>query len=170
MKIAIIGHSASGKSTLAKILAEHYKIPLLYMDTVQFYGDFKSRPLEKQKELTNNFLDSNDNWVIDGNYYAVDERRFRMCDEIFYLDYNRFYCLKEAIIRYFKNRKKFRESLGAIEHFDFSFLIWILYDGRKREYISKHLEHFNMCPNKRHHFKTRRALNAYLKENNIGQS
>ena len=34
MKIAIIGYSGSGKSTLAKKLSERFKIPVLYLDTI----------------------------------------------------------------------------------------------------------------------------------------
>ena len=36
MKIAIIGYSGSGKSTLAEKLSNHYSIPKLHMDTIQF--------------------------------------------------------------------------------------------------------------------------------------
>ena len=166
MKIQIIGYSGAGKSTLAEILAKHYKIQHLYMDSVQFYGDFEARSIEEQNEIARDFLANNDDWVIDGNYYAVAPERYKLCDEIYFLDYSRFYCLKEAIKRYFKNRHQFRESLGCVENFDFSFFMWLIYEGRTPYWQNQHLEHFKQCPNG-HHFHSRKELLAYLKDNNI---
>ena len=166
MRIEIIGYSGAGKSTLAEILAKHYGIAHLYMDTTQFYGKMNTRTLEEQEKLVNEFLDTHDDWVIDGNYYDVAKRRFELCDEIYFLDYNRFYCLFEAIKRYIRNYNQYRESLGSIESFDFSFLMWILKDGRTKEYKRKHLDHLNSV-DKRHHFKSRRELIKYLKEKGI---
>ena len=167
MKIVIIGHSGAGKSTLAKILSEYYKIPCLYMDTVQFYGDFSSRSLKEQEELAQKFLDENDKWVIDGNYYRIAQRRFSECDEIYYLDFNRFFCYFSALKRYLKNRNRYRESLGAYEHFDLDFQGWILYGGRKKDYLDSHLKHMALCKGAKHHFKSRRELIAYLRKNKI---
>ena len=36
MKIAIIGYSGTGKSTLARKLANFYKLPVLHLDSVHF--------------------------------------------------------------------------------------------------------------------------------------
>lgn len=166
MKIEIIGYSGAGKSTLAEILAKHYGIAHLYMDTTQFYGKMQVRPKEVQEKIVNDFLDSHDDWVIDGNYYAIAQRRFDLCDEIYFLDYSRFFCLKEAIKRYFKNRNQYRESLGSIESFDFSFFMWIMKDGRSKYYKNLHLEYMNSVKN-HHHFKNRKELLKYLKSQNI---
>ena len=166
MKIQIIGYSGAGKSTLAEQLAKHYKINHLYMDSVQFYGDFKSRSIEEQNALVRDFLSKNDNWVIDGNYYSVAPERYNLCDEIYFLDYPRLFCLKEALKRYFKNRNQFRESLGCVENFDFSFFMWIIYEGRTKYWKQQHELHFNKCLN-RHRFKSRKELLKYLEDNKL---
>lgn len=162
MKIQIIGYSGAGKSTLAKQLGEHFHIPYLYMDSVKFYGEMKEHTLEEQHEAVKKFLKENDNWVIDGNYYSLAEERYEQCDEIYYLDFTRWFCLKEALKRYFKNHGQIRESLGAYEHFDLSFLWWIVYEGRTAYWQKEHLKHMHMVKNY-HHFKSRKELNAYLK-------
>ena len=161
MKIQIIGYSGSGKSTLAKKLADHYGLKHLYMDSVKFYDDMKERSPQKQAALVREFLKANDDWVIDGNYYEIAPERYELCDEIYYLDFPRLFCLKEALKRYFKNRNQFRESLGCIESLDFSFFLWIIYEGRTKYWRNKHLEHLKMAK-VRHHFKSRKELNSYL--------
>ena len=166
MKIQIIGYSGSGKSTLAKLLSDYYNIPHLYMDTVQFYDDMKARSIDEQNQITRDFLAEHDNWVIDGNYYAIAPERYHLCDEIYFLDYPRWYCLKEAIKRYFKNRNQFRVSLGCIESFDMSFFFWIIYEGRTKYWKMRHEEHFNMCK-VGHRFKSRKELRNYLYQQGI---
>lgn len=161
MKILIIGYSGAGKSTLAKCLGEHYQIPYLYLDSVKFYDHMKEHSKEYQDQFVKKFLEENDQWVIDGNHYGVAEERFEICDEIYFLDYSRWFCLKEAIKRFFKNRNKFRESLGCIENFDAGFLWWIIYEGHQPYWANQHLEHMHRCE-KYHHFKTRKELMAYL--------
>lgn len=118
MKIQIIGYSGSGKSTLAKRLAEHYHTPLLYLDTVQYYDDWKERTLLQQNEIVETFLNQHDAWVIDGNYGCVAPRRFEECDMIIYLNYSRLYCYVMALQRYFQNRGRCRESCPCIEKLD----------------------------------------------------
>lgn len=44
MKIAIIGYSASGKSTLAAYLSKHYQIPCLHLDKLRFLPHWQKRP------------------------------------------------------------------------------------------------------------------------------
>lgn len=55
MKIQIIGYSGSGKSTLAKTLANHYNLPLLYLDAVNFYDNWQERTFEEKNALLKNF-------------------------------------------------------------------------------------------------------------------
>jgi adenylate kinase family enzyme len=43
VKISILGYSGSGKSTLARQLAKYYKIPVLFIDTVNFLPNWGER-------------------------------------------------------------------------------------------------------------------------------
>ena len=81
MKIQIIGYSGSGKSTLAKTLANHYNLPLLYLDAVNFYDNWQERTFEEKNAIVEKFLNDNpDGWVIDGNYSNIGKRRFEESD------------------------------------------------------------------------------------------
>lgn len=169
MKIQIIGYSGSGKSTLAKILAEHYKLPLLYLDATKFYADFAERSAAEQEAIVYDFLKKHDSWVIDGNYYEIAPIRYLEADRIFFLDFNRFVCLFAALKRYFRNRNRYRESLGCRENFDLSFFFWLIYGGRIKHWRKEHLRHLKSAPYQ-YHFKSRRELTAYLRQAGISTS
>ena len=167
MKIQITGYSGCGKSTLAKAFALHYNIPLLYLDTVQFYDDWQERPKEKQNQIVTQFIEENNDWVIDGNYYKVAPQRFEKCDLYIFLNYNRFYCFIQCLLRYLKNKGQSRESCPCEEKFDHEFRSWILKDGRTQAMKEKHLRHFDEMQCKKYQFKSRRQLKRYLKQKKI---
>ena len=168
MKIQIIGYSGSGKSTLAKILVEYYNLPLLYLDAVQFYGNWEERSKAEQNRIVNEFLKNNsDGWVIDGNYSRIAPSRFEESNLIIFLNFNRFFCFKEAFKRYKKYRAKIRESCPCMEKFDFEFMWWLLYKGRTRTRKQMHLNNLNKSKGEKLIFKNRKSLNKYLKEKKI---
>lgn len=134
MKIAIIGYSGSGKSTLAKILGEKLNADVLHLDSIGFKKDWIKRDLEEQLLIADKVL-SKDSWVIDGNWSKIYyERRMNDADKIIFLNFNRFYCLKEAYKRYrrFKNQTRPDVAEGCREKFDLEFVLWILRNGRKK--------------------------------------
>ena len=167
MKIQIMGFSGSGKSTLAKSLSEYYNIPILYLDNVKFYGDWQERTKEEQEKIVSDFINENDNWIIDGNYLNLVPSRFIICDTIIFLDFNRFFCLDQAFKRYKKHKGKVRESCGAEEKMDFEFFWWLIFRSRTRKRRRKMFERFNDCTGNKHLFKNRKSLHKYLKENKI---
>lgn len=57
MKIAIIGYSDSGKSTLAGELSRRLTLPVLYLDTVQFLPGWKVRPQDEGKQILARYPD-----------------------------------------------------------------------------------------------------------------
>lgn len=92
MKIQIIGYSGSGKSTLAIKLGKLFNIPVLHLDVTKFYGDWQERTVEEQNKIVQEFLDKNENWVIDGNYTKICPQRFEESDMTIYLNFNRLFC------------------------------------------------------------------------------
>ena len=121
MRIQIIGYSGSGKSTLAQRLGEMYGLPVLHLDTVQFYGNWNERSLEEQNAWVQKFLEENKGWVIDGNYARVCPQRFSMADVCIFLDFARVPCLAANLRRWWQYRGKARPSLGCEEKFDAEF-------------------------------------------------
>ena len=58
MKIAIIGYSGTGKSTLARKLANFYKLPVLHLDSVHFKENWQECSDEDMNQAVLNFLNS----------------------------------------------------------------------------------------------------------------
>ncbi len=59
MKIAIIGYSGTGKSTLARKLANFYQLPVLHLDSVHFKENWQECSDEDMNQAVLNFLNSN---------------------------------------------------------------------------------------------------------------
>jgi len=132
MKIAVIGYSGAGKSTMARQLGEIYNIEVLYLDRVQFEPNWKERKTETAKAMVEDFMQNN-NWIIDGNYIAFyQERRLAEADLIIFFNFSKYICLWQAFRRYrsFKNKTRFDVGSGCIEKMDMKFIKWILFDGR----------------------------------------
>ena len=133
MKIAIVGYSGSGKSTTARILGKMYDIPVLHLDTVYWMENWQIRPVEECCAIVETFMTENENWVIDGNYKALNQQqRFEGADMILFFDFNRWVCLWRAFSRWVKYRGKSRPDIasGCNEKFDWRFIKWILKEGR----------------------------------------
>ena len=165
MKIAIIGYSGSGKSTLAGILGEKYKIPILHFDTVQFLPDWVIREQDEKLRITKEFLDSNDSWVIDGNYSKLFfDRRMEEADEIIVMTFNRFSSLFRAYKRYIKYKNTTRPDMaeGCNEKFDFEFATWILWKGRTKSFRQRNKNVIKMYGDKVTVIKNQRRLSRYI--------
>ena len=135
MKISILGYSGSGKSTLARHLAKYYKIPVLFLDTVNFLPDWVERDMDEGRLIVWNFI-QNDSWVIDGNYEDFFQReRLEQADKIIFMNFPRRICIYRAFKRYLKYKNKTREDManGCIEKMDLEFIWWILHEGRTKK-------------------------------------
>lgn len=136
MKIAIIGYSGAGKSTMARALSQRYGCPVLHLDTIQFLPGWRERDRGEAAALVRDFMDRHDSWIIDGNYTAFDrERRLREADRILIFDFPRRTCLRHIIGRYRMWRGRTRPDLaaGCPEKIDWEFLCWVLWRGRTRK-------------------------------------
>ena len=56
MKIAILGYTGAGKSTLARRIGEKYDIPVLHLDKVNYTKNWKIRDIHESKEIVEDFL------------------------------------------------------------------------------------------------------------------
>ena len=123
MKIHIIGCSGSGKTYLAKALSKKYNTPHFDLDDIQWdnnaggYG--VKMPVEKRTELLNNILE-NEDWIIEGVYYAWVGKCFEDADKIYVLDIPKrvytYRIVKRAIKRKLGHEKKKKEALKSVYH------------------------------------------------------
>lgn len=121
MKIHIIGCSGSGKTYLAKVLSKKYNIPHFDLDDIQWdnnaagYG--VKMPIEKRTELLNIILE-NEDWIIEGVYYAWVGKCFEDADKIYVLDIPKrvykYRIIKRTIKRKLGLEKGKRETLKSV--------------------------------------------------------
>ena len=107
MKIHIIGCSGSGKTYLANALAKQYNIPHFDLDDIQWDNNAEGygtkRPPDERNALLQEILNNND-WVIEGVYYAWVQQSFDEADKIYVLDMPRYLYKSRIIIRSIKRK------------------------------------------------------------------
>lgn len=164
MKIAIIGYSGSGKSTLAKQIASRIPTPILHLDTIHFTANWQKRNRLEAQRIEANFRQQQ-NWIIEGNFQHLNQNdRFQEADQIIFLDYNRFLCLFQAAYRFWLNRGKQRDDLakGSYDRWTFSFLWWILWEGRRPKWKIFYLHLAQQFPDKFIRLQNHRQAKEYL--------
>lgn len=132
MKVAVLGYSGGGKSTLAAQLGRRLSCPVLHLDRVQYTADWRERDRSEALEMVERFM-AQDAWVIDGNYAGfLQERRLAEADRIVLLLLNRWSCLGRVWrrSRRFRNRTRPDMADGCIERLNPEFLWWVFWAGR----------------------------------------
>lgn len=168
MKISIIGYSGSGKSTLARKLGKIYNIDVLHFDAVQFLPGWEVRQLEEKQQITKEFLDSHESWVIDGNYSKLFyERRMEEADMIIMLLFNRIACLHRVVKRYKKFKNKTRPDMGkgCNEKLDVEFIWWVLHKGRIKDAKERHKNVLSKYADKTIVIRNQKQLDAWMERN-----
>ncbi len=166
MRIAIIGYSGSGKSTLAKALGAQYDCPVLHLDALHFLPGWQERDDQDALALLTPRLQEK-SWIIDGNYSTLAYwERMELADRIIFLNFNRFQCLLQAYGRYRRNRGQVRDSIapGCTEKFDWEFLSWILWNGRRRHTRHRYQQVAQTYPHKFTVCRCRRDVRRLMEE------
>ena len=107
MKVHIIGGTETGKTYLAEKLADELAIPHYVLDDLQWdnkanaYGE-KRNPKERDALLST--ILEQENWIIEGVYYALCGRCFEEADKIYLLNVPK-YKYRYRLIRRFIRRK-----------------------------------------------------------------
>lgn len=85
-RIVVIGVTGSGKTTLARQLADHFGCPHVEIDAIHWGPHWTELPLEQFRAQIVAAL-SGDRWTIDGNYKVVRDLVWARADTIIWLDY-----------------------------------------------------------------------------------
>ena len=98
MKVVIFGNSGSGKSTLAKEICEAQRLPHLDLDSVAWkpLHPPQRRPVSESRLKIDEFLGSNQAWVIEGCYSDLLETVLSESSEIIFLDLPVEACISNA--------------------------------------------------------------------------
>ncbi len=95
----IIGCPGSGKSTLSRQLGKILNIPVLHLDYIYHIDNFKHIDRDELKIMIETFTQSNDSFIIDGNYGSTMEWRTQFCDTVILLDISTEICVNNVLNR-----------------------------------------------------------------------
>ena len=100
-RVAVIGGSATGKTTLSRELAQRLGVPHVELDALNHDAGWQEAPAEVLQARVDAVLDAApDGWVVDGNYHgklgtSVVER----ADTVVLLDLPRRVALRRVLLR-----------------------------------------------------------------------
>ena len=109
-KIVLVGSGGSGKSWLAKRIAELTDYPLYHLDNEFWKPGWTESPrdefIKRQQEII-----KSEKWIIEGAYNSTLEMRFVAADLIIFLDINRIISIVSAAKRHGKKRSDLPDYL-----------------------------------------------------------
>lgn len=92
-RVAIVGPTGAGKSTLACRLHELTGLPLSHLDLIWWKPDQTHISREEfDRKLA--ALTQKEKWIIEGDYSRTYAPRIRACDTVIFLDYDEETCLR----------------------------------------------------------------------------
>jgi adenylate kinase family enzyme len=141
-RVAVVGTSCAGKSTLARALAAGINLPYFELDA-SYWGPNWTPVDARVFRRRVDELTSQPRWVCDGSYSMVRELIWTRADTVVWLNYSFPLVFARALRRTFKrcftktqlftgNRESFRMSFLSRD----SILLWVLrtHWARQREY------------------------------------
>jgi adenylate kinase family enzyme len=94
----VVGNSGSGKSRLAKSLAERLGAPYVELDAIFHQPGWQPLPANEFRVRVDR-LTSSDRWVVDGNYSVVREAVWQRADTVVWLDLPRRTVMRQIVWR-----------------------------------------------------------------------
>jgi adenylate kinase family enzyme len=86
-RIAVVGVTGSGKTTVASGLASLYNLPHIELDALHWGPDWQEPPLEVFRQRVDQAL-GGPGWVADGNYSKVRDTVWGRATTLVWLDYS----------------------------------------------------------------------------------
>jgi len=87
-RVSVVGNTGSGKTTLARRIAERLGVPFLELDSIHHQADWQPLDTETFRAMVGDHT-AGDGWVVDGNYSAVQDLVWSRADTVIWLDLSR---------------------------------------------------------------------------------
>jgi adenylate kinase family enzyme len=99
-RISVVGNSGSGKSWLARRIAESIGVPYAELDAINHLPGWTT-PSSEAFLATVNSVTETDRWVVDGNYRAVviEGPVWRRADTVVWVDLPRHVVIRQVVRR-----------------------------------------------------------------------
>ena len=141
-RVVVVGTSCSGKTTLARQLAQGLGAPHVELDGIHWMSGWRQRPVEEVRRMVGEAAAA-ERWVMDGNYRAVRDIVWGRATAVVWLNYPFRVVLWRALSRttrrvitreelFSGNREGFRQSFLSRD----SIILWAIasYWRVRREY------------------------------------
>ncbi|MBW4459777.1 MAG: adenylate kinase [Nodosilinea sp. WJT8-NPBG4] len=141
-RISIVGTTGSGKTTLARQVAQRCLLSHVELDALQWEPNWTPGEPQVFRDRVRLAL-SGDRWVVDGNYSAVRDIVWEKADTVVFLDYPFGLVMGRLLRRTWRrslhqeelwngNRETFRQSFFSRD----SILVWLLrtYWKKRKQY------------------------------------
>lgn len=141
-RIAVVGTTGTGKTTLGRQLARLYQVLFVELDALHWEPDWTSAPTEVFRQRVEEAT-KGDGWVVDGNYGQVRDIVWAKATNLVWLDHPLWAIMWRLLWRTLRrtlnketlwngNRERFWPQLFSRE----SLFLWALrtYRRRRREY------------------------------------
>ncbi|MBX9765120.1 hypothetical protein K2X83_00580 [Patescibacteria group bacterium] len=128
-KIAILGITGAGKSTLSRRIAQKTGLPVYHMDTLFWRGEWQEVPEKEYVEAHQKILKENDSWIIEGWVSEAMVDRLHQADVIIYLDHPGWLAAAHYVERWRKHRVVARPELPkeSRDHFKLRRFLLVLF-------------------------------------------
>jgi adenylate kinase family enzyme len=141
-RISVVGTTGSGKTTLARQVAQHFQIPHIELDALHWEPNWTvPSPQVFRDRITEALI--GDCWVVDGNYSAVRDIIWSQAETVVFLDYSFWLIMGRLLRRTLRrslkqeelwngNREDIRKSFFSQE----SIVLWMLqnYQRNRKKY------------------------------------
>jgi adenylate kinase family enzyme len=142
MKLILLGNAGAGKSTMARRIVGDDQIPRLSLDQIAWDEGQKRRPLEVSLHLLLTFIQSNEQWIIEGCYSDLIEAALPYCTELRFLNPGVEVCVAHCHRRPWEPEKfaSTEDQAAMLSHL----VQWVRdYENRDDEYgLKRHREVF----------------------------
>lgn len=125
-KIAVVGGSGTGKTTLTNNLGRKLNLPIYHIDGIHHLENWKARDTKERDSIILKRANE-ERWVIDGTYKSTLQERINKADLVIFLDYSTILRLNGILSRYLKNKGKEKPEIpGCKEKMDWNFIKMVL--------------------------------------------
>jgi adenylate kinase family enzyme len=101
IRIIVVGTSGAGKTTLARKIGHHLRLPHIELDAINWQPGWRDLDRHDQPEFVRRVTQAirAECWVADGNYGSVRELLWRRATHLVWLDYERPVIMVRVIAR-----------------------------------------------------------------------